>query len=186
MSNEEVVRAVISALDELSIPYILVGSFSSNFYGIPRSTNDADFVLSLGDVPIKTLMERLGSGFRLDPQMSFETVTGTYRYVVEALEAAFTIEVFLLTDEPHDQERFARRQRVATHLGAAFLPTAEDVIVTKLNWAKRAGRPKDTADVRNVIAVQGNRLDWDYIHGWCERHGTRELLDDLRKSLPPQ
>lgn len=56
----------------------------------------------------------------------------------------------------------------------------------KLRWAKHAKRGKDREDVRDVIAVQGDAaLDWDYIHEWCARHGTRELLDEIRASIPP-
>jgi hypothetical protein len=61
------------------------------------------------------------------------------------------------------------------------VPTAEDVIVTKLRWA----RSKDKDDVRDVIAVQGDAIDWDYVHTWTERHGTRGLLDEIRRSIPP-
>jgi hypothetical protein len=56
------------------------------------------------------------------------------------------------------------------------------VIVTKLRWA----RPKDKDDVRNVIAVQGDeRIDWGYVHGWTNLHGTTALLDEIRRSIPP-
>jgi hypothetical protein len=39
-------------------------------------------------------------------------------------------------------------------------------------------------DVLNALAVQGEQLDWDYIHRWCEQRGTRALLDEIRGSLP--
>ena len=65
-----------------------------------------------------------------------------------------------------------------------WLPTPEDVIVTKLRWALMANRSKDRDDARDVIAVQGGRLDWDYVQRWCERHGTRVLLDEVRASVP--
>ena len=38
---------VANALAECGIPYMLAGSFSSNYYGIPRSTKAADFVVQL-------------------------------------------------------------------------------------------------------------------------------------------
>jgi len=44
----------------------------------------------------------------------------------------------------------------------------------------------DEDDVRDVIAVQGDgALDWAYIHRWTAEHGTRELLDEIRASIPP-
>ena len=68
-----------------------------------------------------------------------------------------------------------------------WLPTVEDVIITKLRWAAVAGRSKDRDDARDVIAVQDveGAIDWDYVHAWCDRHGTRGLLDEVRRSIPP-
>jgi len=43
MTSDTATLAVIDALESLGIAYMLVGSFSSNYYGISRSTKDADF-----------------------------------------------------------------------------------------------------------------------------------------------
>ena len=40
-------------------------------------------------------------------------------------------------------------------------------------------------DVRDVIAVQGDRIDWDYVCRWADIHGTRQTLDEIRQSIPP-
>jgi hypothetical protein len=185
MTSEQVAETVIGALEALAIPYMVVGSFSSNLYGIPRSTKDLDLVVELGGQSVRTLLERLGPQFRLDPQMSFESVTMTFRHVVEVVGSPFKIELFHLSDDPHDQERFRRRQRATFGGRAVFVQTAEDVIVTKLHWALRSSRGKDREDVRDVIAVQGDAIDWAYVNSWCDRHGTRELLDEIRRSIPP-
>ena len=62
---------------------------------------------------------------------------------------------------------------------------AEDVIIIKLRWSLLGHRSKDRDDARDVIAVQGDRIDWDYVHSWCDQHGTRALLDEVRQSIPP-
>jgi hypothetical protein len=185
MSGSEAVREVIAALDDCAIPYILVGSYSSNVYGIPRSTQDADFVIELGEASIGSLARRLEPLIRIDPQMSFETVTMTRRYVAEAVGTSFKIELFLLGDDQFEQERFRRRVLVSTLDRHVWLPTPEDVIVTKLHWALLANRSKDRDDARDVIAVQSDQVDWGYVHAWCEQHGTRALLDEIRASIPP-
>lgn len=187
MNGVEATAAVIDALESLAIPYMLVGSFSSNYYGIPRSTEDADFVIELKDTPVKTIVGALGSQFKWDPQIAFETITGTTRNVVELLDGDFRVELYRLSADPHDQERFRRRRRItlaAVHRDA-YLPTAEDVILTKLRWSQHGQRSKDREDVRDVIAVQGDRIDWNYVHPWCEQHGTRQILDEIRQSIPP-
>jgi hypothetical protein len=117
--------------------------------------------------------------------MTFETATLTRRHILAVAGIPFTIELFHLSDDPHDQERFQRRRRIKTMGREVNMPTAEDVIVTKLRWALNARRSKDREDVRDVIAVQGQNIDWPYVHTWCDRHGTRALLEEIRSSIPP-
>ena len=186
MSAEAMMLAVAAVLEQLGVPYMVVGSFSSNVYGIPRSTHDADFVVQFERVGVDAVLNALGAGYELDPQMSFETITATTRYRVRHRATAFTIELFLLSDDPHDRERFARRRRMPMEGGGqAFVPSPEDVVVTKLRWSRQGQRQKDLDDVQSVLAVQRDVLDWDYVHRWCDAHGTRDLLDKIRASLPP-
>ena len=184
MNADEAVVAVIEALEMAGVDYMVVGSISSNFYGIPRATKDADIVLSLGDVPLYDVLNRLGPEFGLDRQGTFETITMTTRHVVKVLSSEFTVELFRLGQDEHDQERFRRRCQVSLLGRTVYLPTAEDVIVTKLFWALGRKTAKDRDDVRDVIAVQADRLDWDYIYSWADRHGTRALLDEIRSDIP--
>jgi hypothetical protein len=184
MNAVEALTRVADALDRLAVPYMVVGSFSSNVYGNPRSTKDADFVVELGDQPISTLVAEIGADFAFDPQMSFETVTGTMRYRLQHRDTAFVIELFLLSDDPHDRARFARRIAGDTGGRRVFLPTAEDVVITKLRWSRH--RQKDIEDVRNVLAVQVGRLDLEYIRSWTDQHGTRSIFEQLLAAEQPQ
>jgi hypothetical protein len=185
MSNAIVLR-FIEAFDALGIPYMLVGSYSSNLYGRPRATADADFVLQITGDPIPELARRLGSDYRIDPQMSFETVTSTMRYVATHPATAFKIEMFLLSDDAHDQSRFQRRRRLNFEGVEVSLPTPEDVVITKLRWSLAGQRHKDVEDVRNVLDLMHSQLDLAYIRQWCDRHGTRELFERLLEESSDQ
>jgi len=185
MSGDDAIVAVIDALEALEIPYMIVGSLSTNLYGIPRSTKDADFVLQVAPQSLFQLAERLGAPFRLDPQGSFETVTMTLRHILKPVGIPFLIELFHLSDDLYDQERFHRRCRKKMLGREVSVATAEDVIVTKLRWAVQGRRMKDREDARDVIAVQGDAIDWDYVNSWCDRHGSRAVLDEIRASIPP-
>jgi hypothetical protein len=171
---------IVDALDACGIPYLLSGSFASNVYGIPRSTKDADFVIQSRRGVGSDFEKKLGNDFQLDPQLSFETVTGTYKQLVRHSKATFRIEIFLLSHDPHDQERFARRRRENLFGRKVWLLSAEDSIVSKLRWS----RGKDEDDVRNIITVQASKLDWPYIEKWCKEHGTLALLEKIRRSVP--
>jgi hypothetical protein len=171
---------VADALAKSQIHYMLAGSFSSNYYGIPRSTKDADFVVELMSGVGSDFMNLLGADFEADPQLSFETNTGTYRQIIQHKESPFKVELFLLSRDAHDQARFSRRVKVEAFNRQLWLPTAEDVVVMKLRWA----RARDKDDVRAVLGVQRGKLDWSYIEDWCERHGTRARLEEIRRTVP--
>ena len=36
-----------------------------------------------------------------------------------------------------------------------------------------------------TVAVQSQNIEWPYVYAWCDRHGTRTLLDEIRRSIPP-
>lgn len=185
MNSEDAVSTVIQALDAIGMPHMLTGSLASNLYGVPRSSDDADLVLQTLEFDFASLRKELGPGLRIDPQLSFESITGTYRYIIKKLEGEpFKIELFFLSKDPHDRIRFERRKPTSFDGHATCVAAPEDVVITKLRWSQLGKRSKDVEDVRNVLAVQGNNLDWPYIEKWCEQHGTRGLLDQLRANIP--
>jgi hypothetical protein len=180
VTSIEKVTAVIDALNELEIAYMLTGSLASNMYGIVRATQDADFVVQVEAGEISRIAGRLEPIFSLDPQASLETVTMTMRYVFVSADEELKVELFLLSEDPHDKARFQRRRQGTFEGRAVAVPTPEDIVVSKLRWY----RPKDIDDVRNVLSMQAGQLDEEYIQVWCDRHGTRDRLDRIRKSIP--
>jgi Nucleotidyl transferase of unknown function (DUF2204) len=182
MTTDDAALAVATALEAEGVPYIIVGGYSSNTHGIPRATKDVDVVVSISAYQFPDLIKHLGPQWHRDPQLSFETNTGTMREILELKGTPLKVEIFALSDDEHDQSRFARRIRKPFTNQEVSFPTAEDVIIWKLRWA----RPKDLDDVRNVILVQQREatLDWPYIRDWCAKHGTTARLEEILASLP--
>ena len=183
MSSEAISIRVVDVLNAHGIAYMLVGSLSTNFHSIPRSTRDADIVVqsSLGDAA--RLIADNCPELRLDPQFGFERVTATKKLVLRAEAEDFMVELFGLSDDSHDQQRFERRRRVEWEGRPAWIASVEDAVITKLRWAHLAGRRKDLVDVSAVIASKGETIDWPYVESWCDRHGSRKLLEQIRKEV---
>ena len=180
MNNVEVTAAVVDALESCQIDYMLVGAFSSNFYGVARSTHDADFVVVVEPGQLRALVNRLGPDYLLDRQILAEGITGSLRNIVTHVPSNFQIELFRLNlkDEHHD-ERFRRRRRqpVAEIQRETWLPSVEDVVIQKLRWKRR----KDLDDVVSVLSVSAPIIDWSYLRSWTTKHGTDSLLQELLK-----
>ena len=181
MTPEEATIAVFDALAALEIPFMVVGSLSSNVYGIPRSTKDADVVVELGDdrsPRSRGISGRDSSSIRRCPSRpSLGRSAANWRSWASRSRSRYSRSAAIRTTGRGSPARVPTE--VFGH--TVPVPTAEDVIVTKLRWA----RSKDRDDVRDVIAVQGDAVDWDYVYTWADRHGTRGLLDEIRRSIPP-
>lgn len=171
---------VIQALNLAAVPHMLVGAFSRNAYAPPRSTQDADVVIALAGRSLRVVGEALGADFSLERQSGFETNTGTLRDTLTHVDSDFRIELFHLSADLHDQERFLRRRQTSFAGEPTSIPTPEDVIITKMRWA----RPKDLLDVRDILMfVEPSSLDWPYVDRWTAQHGTSEALDAIRAGI---
>jgi hypothetical protein len=177
--------AVAAALEKARVAHVLVGSFSSSYHGIPRSTEDADFLLQVEDLPVSMIAAALGPDFKLDPQVKIETFTMGEYYTISHRDSDFAIDLFLLKNDPHDQATFQRKLSVTYQGLGVFISTAEDIIITKLRWSQGGRRTKDINDARGVIAVQTPyNLDLPYIRNWTDQHHTRELFEQLLTTTP--
>ena len=100
MNSEQAVAQVISCLEELGIEYLLVGALSCNVYGVPRASADAYSVIDLGERSLHDCVSKLGPDFKLDPQLSFEILTGSNRNLLHFLPTGFDIELYRLSNDP--------------------------------------------------------------------------------------
>lgn len=184
MTNTEAIAAMIDALNASGIEYMITGSLASSHYGIPRLSLDADFVVEPGNEPIPRRLAEVSPLIRVDPQMSFETVTHTYRHLATISGSPFKLELFLLSDDEHDRTRFSRRVQIEFMNRKTWIASPEDVVITKLRWAISGNRAKDVLDVHNVLVMMRDHLDWNYVRSWCGRHGSLTLLDEILAKLP--
>lgn len=172
MNTLDSVNEFLKALNDLDIPYMVVGSLSSNVYGIPRSTVDADFVIETDD-RIDAIRDAIAKHFKPEPHPGFETIGMTTKHLFYDRESSFRVELFVHSDDEYARVRFARRVCIDAGGMPMYLPTPEDVVVQKLRW----GRMKDMADAVDVVKTQHDKLDWPYIRQWCDRHGSIDRLD---------
>ena len=182
MTVYEIVHVILDLIERENIDYLLVGAVATGAWAVPRSTTDADFVLAAAAEDVNRFLAGLPANFTIDPQSRLEPFTGTMRWVVNVEGTEFKVEIFMLGQDLHHLEERRRRKlvRVKTLGRAAWIPTAEDIVIQKLRW----GRKKDLQDVDDILTVQGGELDMAYIEKWGGVHGTLGRLEEIRRSIP--
>ena len=182
MNSTDAVRRLMESLESTATKYVLVGALASNVYSISRSTKDADVVVAFETGDLNRLLDTLGPDFRFNPQMMIEVLTGSIRNEITFLPTGFLIDLFRLSDDIHHQALVDRRVRayVSEIDLEVWVPTVEDIVVQKVRW----GRRKDQDDVVNILSLNHEQLDWDYVVGWTDSHGTSPLLRQLSTEVP--
>lgn len=181
MTGAKLLSEFIAFLNEREVPYRVVGLFSSNYHGIPRSTKDADIFRQLDERAWNELSRDLPEGMELDPQGGFEMVTAIRKELISTPGSLFEIEVFHLSEDEFAQERF--RRRVCIDLGEGvetWIASAKDVVIQKLRWVKKIARSTDFDDVVSVLKRQKGGLDYGYIESWCSRQDSPFFLTKAR------
>ena len=173
---------VIDALETLRVPYFIGGSLASAVHGVIRATMDVDMIADLRLEHVEPLARILGDAFYADAEMMRDAVRRRGSFNVIHLETMFKVDVFIRKERPFDQAQFERRalQTLATDPDrAAYVASAEDTILAKLEWYRMGGQVSDRQwrDVQNVLKVQEARLDLQYLRRWAAQLGVRDLLE---------
>ena len=58
-----------------------------------------------------------------------------------------------------------------------FVVSPEDLILSKLHWARKSHSEMQLGDVSNIISLNSNTLDYDYLRKWAKVLSVSELLD---------
>jgi len=187
VSQQALLARVVAALEAASVPYMVSGSLASSLQGEPRATHDIDLVIDVAAADVGRLVRAFDApDLYVDEQAIAEAVRR--RAVFNLLQPATgdKVDLWLLTDEPYDRERFRRRQTV-TALGLRFFVSApEDTILMKLHWARVCGgSEKQATDALRVYEVQAGGLDAQYLRDWAARLGIDDLLRALIDQAEP-
>ena len=171
---DDVIRRIISILDAASVPYMLTGSFASSLHGMPRATQDIDLVIA----PNLASLEAVLKNFPEDQYyVSRDAALEAYRHtsLFNVIDIASGWKIDLIIRKPRDFSRLEFDRRTpANILGTTvFVASPEDVLISKLEWAKLAESERQIEDAAGIIRTQGPDLDTAYIERWAEKLGLQ-------------
>ncbi|MBX9790264.1 MAG: hypothetical protein K2Y37_15205 [Pirellulales bacterium] len=178
-SERELLVDCLRRLNGLRVPYMLVGSMASNYWGIPRSTHDLDIVLWIEPTQTEELAKAFARDFFVQKSSIERAFAPPYQFNAIDELSALKIDFWLLRDVPFERAAFARRLQVDLFGEQAWITTAEDVVLHKLYWNRLTPSERQLTDAAGVCHVQAGALDVAYLQIWAARLGVEEKLADL-------
>ena len=181
MSQQELLKKVIQALDQVGIQYMITGSLVSSLQGEPRSTHDIDMVIAIQESKIHELIKTFPPpNFYLDEDSILDAINRQSMFNLIDIDVGDKVDFWILTREPFDQSRFSRKISEEFMGFKMQVSTPEDTILAKLRWAKLSGgSEKQFTDALRVYEVQYGKLNIDYLEHWVKKLALESLWKRL-------
>lgn len=161
---------------------MLAGSFASGIHGAPRSTQDIDVVIDPTFESLDRLLAALASDDQyIDPEAAREEFKRRGQFNVIDLATAWKADLIFRKARPFSRSELDRRLPMKVLGVDAFVATAEDTVLAKLEWAKLGESERQLRDVQGIVDVKGESLDLPYINRWLDDLGVRELWEHLQR-----
>lgn len=170
---EDALTRLLALLDSSKVPFMLTGSLASTAHGVPRATTDLDVVIDPKEAELEALVVALTEGgWRIDggEAGARRALVRRTHFVIVDDSTSWKIDLVVKKDRPFSVAEFERRERVDMLGVRAWVASAEDVIVSKLEWSKQSTdvtrRSQQRRDVAGVVASRGAELDRPYVEHW--------------------
>ena len=176
----EALAQVVDSLEWLGVPYFVGGSVATVLHGEIRTTHDIDIVVELQPSQVVPLTASLSPHFFVDEQFLREAVVRRSSCNLIHRDTGFKVDLFLLRDRPFSRMEMQRRRALELLPGLALnIASAEDCVLTKLEWFEKGGRVSDRQwrDVLGILKGQRGALDLAYLRHWAGELGIEELLE---------
>lgn len=180
MKHDEFLRFVAARLQQADIPYMVVGSVASSYYGEPRSTQDVDIVIDPSSERLDEFVRDVGDSLYVDVSAARQAFRGRDMFNVVDTSTGSKADLILRKNRPFNVSEFARR-RFADSEGFT-IASPEDVILSKLEWSKLGESERQFRDASNLYSLQRASLDEAYLDRWAEELGVADLLARVRES----
>ena len=182
MSQIGLLTEAVRALESAGVRYLLSGSLASSLQGEPRATHDIDLVVEVDSRLVSALAEAFGADpYFFDPRAARDALGRRGMFNLLDTAGGDKIDFWMLTDDPFDASRFARRISVEAFDLSLWVSSPEDTILQKLRWAAASGgSQRQMRDAVGVYEVQHGELDETYLDAWADRLGISELLTEVR------
>lgn len=174
----QLLRDMVSRLDGAGIAYMLTGSVALNCYAQPRMTRDIDLVVAFYLKDAERIHEILGEDYYVSEDAAREAVTHQSCFNAIHQTTLIKVDFMIRKREEYRLHEFGRRQRLKLADFEVWVVSKEDLILSKLHWARESQSERQLADVENLIATG---CDTDYLKTWS---AALNLTDTLTRVLP--
>ncbi len=178
MQNElDIVRDVSARLEQGGLAYMLTGSMAMNYYAQPRMTRDIDLVVALAAQDTDTIVRLFAPDYYVSPDAVSSSIARESLFNLIHQESVIKVDCIVRKNNPYRRAEFERRQRIIIEDFSTWIVSKEDLIISKLWWAKDSHSELQLRDVKNLV---NTGCDTGYIKAWTHELGLLNLWQECK------
>lgn len=179
-SELDVLKIIINRLESANIPYMLSGSVAANFYTIPRMTRDIDIVVQVQAPDAERIYSLFSGEFYVDKDMIRNAVIERSMFNIIHNEGVVKVDFIVRKDSEYRKLEFERRRSILFEGSKINIVSAEDLIISKLYWAKDSMSEMQIRDVKNLLKTVSG-IDSGYMAKWINTLGLEDIYKEVLK-----
>jgi hypothetical protein len=177
--QKQFLQKLVRLIEACGIPYAVCGSIGSSLYGQPRATHDIDIIFAPTQEQLTKFIDSLKTGYYVSSEAAFEAMRLGSMFNVIDNELGWKADLIFLKGSPYHLAEFDRRVKARVMGIELWIQSPEDVILSKLNWAKNTDSELQYRDILGVIKLQWDKLNWDYLRRWARELGVEGEFESI-------
>jgi hypothetical protein len=176
MKNEiDVMRDLAHRFARGGIEYMLTGSLAMNYYAQPRMTRDIDIVVALDSTNAHTITSLFSVDYYVAHEAVIRAIASQSVFNLIHHETVIKVDCIVRKNSDYRRAEFERRKAITIQDFTFWITSKEDLIISKLDWAKDSRSELQLRDVRNLLATG---YDFVYLEKWVRGLGLYDLWQE--------
>lgn len=175
-----IIRTIVTRLGKAEIPYMFTGSIATNFYATPRMTRDIDVIVELQKTDVDQICNLFEKDFYVDKDMILNAIKENGMFNMIHYGSVFKVDFIVRKDDKYRLEEFKRRKRITFEDMEIYVAAPEDLVLSKLYWAKDSLSELQLGDVKNLLKAVKS-LNKDYLKQWAGYLNVEELYRKVKE-----
>lgn len=171
----DMVRDLSARLDAAEIGYMLTGSMVMNCYDLPCVPRNLDIVVALQPADAEVMVRLFNHDYELSREAVDSAIAQQSYFLLSHRANRLKVNCIICQQIKYRLTEFNRRQRVKFENFQTWIVSKEDLVISKLHWARKSRSPRHLRAVKNLAATGCDR---DYIERWTRALGIFRLWEE--------
>lgn len=178
----DLLKLVCQKLEQAHISYMLTGSLAANCYATPRMTRDIDIVIEILKTDVDTVYQIFQEDFYVDKDQISEAIKYKNMFNIIHNDSVFKVDFIVRKDSLYRTTEFQRKRSIKIDDREIWIVAPEDLIISKLLWAKDNFSAMHINDARNLVQTIKD-IDNEYLMHWIKTLQLEQVYEKVTQHV---